>query len=437
MKTGKLFGRNKKQIQQMQESTPDLAREQEKEDLNSKESCIIQTLDVVNGLLQFMTGLDYVKGMIHDAQQQSEMIGSIAASSEEMAAITEDISSFVEESNETAGRVIAESKKSIDTIDQTFEEIEGNINDTNGVHNIMAEVTEETAKINDIVTVIKDVAEQTNLLSLNASIEAARAGEHGKGFAVVAHEIKKLAENTKVQVDTITGIVNGVNRKINNASAEIERVIINFSGSRDSIDYAAGGIKGITDAMGIVNESFTSISSNIEEQTATTQEISANLQVINEKAKKLNEEADRTGRAFFDISERVDGIRVQALGCAEDRLGSSTMIELSITDHLMWKWRIYNMMLGYIRIDAAKVDDHQSCRLGKWLNALNTGDARVSDLVKKISQPHTRLHELAQTAVLEYEKGNINAVESMLKDIETNSAQVVEYLKALKELLND
>lgn len=105
-------------------------------------------------------------------------------------------------------------KQAIDTtndslirVDETFYKIDSNMNEINARNQIMADVKEQTVKINELVNVIKSVADQTNLLSLNASIEAARAGEQGKGFAVVSNEIKKLAENTKQQVDIIRAIV--------------------------------------------------------------------------------------------------------------------------------------------------------------------------------------------------------------------------------------
>lgn len=125
----------------------------------------------------------------------------------------------------------------------------------------------------EIIYAIKgeSVANKTNMLSLNASIEAARAGEHRKSFAVVANEIKKLAENTKEQVSSIKYIVSGLNKKISNTSSEINHVISKFSDSKGSINNAFSGIKDITSAMSSVGDSFTSISANIEEQTATTQ----------------------------------------------------------------------------------------------------------------------------------------------------------------------
>lgn len=398
--------------------------------ISEKNSCIINTVGNVNELLQFMTNLDYVKEMIQDANSQSRMIESVATSSEEMAASTEDISNYVQESNVNMKHAMEETGESLKQVDLAFKQVESNISEIDAVSDIMNEVINETIKINELVNVIKTVADQTNLLSLNASIEAARAGEHGRGFAVVANEIKKLAENTKEQVDIIQSIVDGLNLKINKASDEIERVVSTFDGSKVAINEATGGIKNINVTMSSIENSFTSITANIEEQTAASQEMSSNLQLISDKAVRLRDEADRTGQAFFDISQKVDNLRVNAL-CNIDNLDPAIMIKLSITDHLMWKWRVYNMILGYIQLDANTVGDHHSCRLGQWLSTLDKEDGKISSILADIEQPHSDIHKAAKKAILEFNNGNKVIAEQLLPEIENNSKIVVAGLNSL------
>ncbi|PJI10561.1 MULTISPECIES: methyl-accepting chemotaxis protein [Clostridium] len=401
------------------------------EKLNKIKSCNQQTILDVNNLLQFMTNLDYVKDMLHDASEQASMIESVASSSEELATSTEDISNFVQTSSTTTNEAIKETDDSLKNINNTFDELEDNINEINVIKTTMLDVTEETKKINSLIGVIKSVANKTNMLSLNASIEAARAGEHGKGFAVVANEIKKLAENTKEQVSSIESIVSGLNEKIFNTSSEIDLVIDKFSTSKDSINNASSGIKSITSAMNTVGDSFTSISANIEEQTATTQEMSSNLQFINEKSTRIREETNRTGKSFFDISLKIDEIRLRTLANSEE-VDNDTMIELSITDHLMWKWRVYNLILGYIKFETSNVGDSHSCRLGKWLDTLDYNNPDTKCIIDNIKEPHSNIHNLAKQAVTEYNAGNIKACENILEEIDKDSKIVINCLNELK-----
>ncbi len=409
-------------------------QEQYSEILADKEKCIVSTMEVVNDLLQYMTGLDYVREMIIDTNAQAEMIQTVAASSEEMSAATEDISNYVQKSSDNMRTAMKETDDALTKVEKTFSGVEENISEIHGVKGIMEEVKEETVKINALVNVIKSVADQTNLLSLNASIEAARAGENGRGFAVVANEIKKLAESTKEQVDIISRIVEGLNEKINRASGEIGRVVDSFSDSKDSINEATSGLFQISGIMRTVESSFTSISANVEEQTATTQEITANIMEINEKSSELKEKTNHTGQTFFDISQKIDEVRLTALSYASTK-DPKTLIDLTVTDHLMWKWRVYNMILGYVKLDTNTVGNHTTCRLGKWLATLDHSDSRITNIISKIEKPHAEIHSGAKKAIEAYDADNIAAAERLLKDIERNSSVVVSNLMELKKIL--
>jgi methyl-accepting chemotaxis protein len=397
-------------------------------------ACNEETLVNVNKLLQFMTSLDYVKGMILDANKQADLVETVAASSEEMSASTEDISNYVQNSNVTAKQTIDETASSLRRIDAAFLTLSKNIEETKAVKTVMDEVTEETEKINSMVNVIKSVADQTNLLALNASIEAARAGEHGKGFAVVADEIRKLAESTRQQVGYIQEVVNGLNGKINKTSSEIEKVIKTFQDSKKEMDEATDGIRGINKSMIIIGDSFNEISANVQEQTAVSQEMSANLLNINEKANVLKTEANRTGEAFYEISEQIDQVRMHALAVVSG-MNSKSMIEVTITDHLLWKWKVYNMILGYVKLKTEAVGDSNGCRLGKWLLTLDRSNPRITTLIETIKKPHGQLHEDAKRAIQAYERHNLLEAEAILLEIEKSSKAVVKALEEMKHVL--
>lgn len=402
--------------------------------MKKKEACLNETLLLVNDLLQFMTNLDYVKGMVADAKQQKEVITTVAASGEEMAASTEEISNYVQESTHRIEHTMTESKDCIDQVEQTFQVIEANIKEIDVAKEIILKVQEETLKINDMVTVIRSVADQTNLLSLNASIEAARAGEHGKGFAVVAEEIKKLSENTNEQVESIQGIVAHLNENIGVAANEMEQIVSAFSNSKGSIGKATSGMSHITDMMQGIHHNISSISGNVEEQSATTEEISATLQIISEQSFRLGGEADKTGKAFFDISMKVDEARIKAFNCNKE-IDTASMIDISITDHLMWKWRVYNMLMGYITLDVNTVGDHHGCRLGKWIDSIESQDPKVNTIIQQMEEPHAQIHIAAKNSIEEYTKGNLAMAETKLTEIEDNSKIVVSLLQELKKVL--
>ncbi|SDI43179.1 methyl-accepting chemotaxis protein [Proteiniclasticum ruminis] len=425
-----MFGKKKKEKESVSIPSESVTEILSKESDESTR-CISEMLKEVNDLLQYMTRLDYVREMILDAERQADLLGNVSASSEEMSAATEDISNYVEISSTNMKKAMEETDIALRRVENTFTSIEKNMEEIHGVKSIMVEVTKETVKINELVSVIKSVADQTNLLSLNASIEAARAGENGRGFAVVADEIKKLAQSTKEQVDIIRGIVESLNGKIQEASSEIDRVVGNFQGAKSSIDAATDGIFQIGGIMESIGASFMSISANVEEQTATAEEITANILEVHEKAAVLKDKTHHTGQSFYDISVRIDALRMKALSF-EGNADRSVMLDLTITDHLLWKWKVYNMILGYVKLDEASVGDHTTCRLGKWLGTQNLSNSSFSALFKKMEGPHKELHSQAGKVISLYNRGQVEEAIAILPAIEANSLKVVECLENLK-----
>jgi hemerythrin-like metal-binding protein len=170
------------------------------------------------------------------AEQASVNVQTVASATEQLSASTREIAQQVNHSAEVAASAVSRA-------DSTMEEIQ--------------ELEGLVEKIGDVVELISDIAEQTNLLALNATIEAARAGEAGKGFAVVASEVKNLANQTA------------------KATGEIGRQI---SEVQTSTGKSVASIRDISDVINNVNDVATSISAAVEQQDAATREIASNVE---------------------------------------------------------------------------------------------------------------------------------------------------------------
>ncbi len=264
-----------------------------------------------------------------------------------------------------------------------------------------------------------------------SSFEAARAGVHGKGFSVVAGEIKKLAENTKSQIEFIQNVVSDLTKKIDSAADMLEEVTRDIEYAKGAVSGTTENISGIVSSLDGINSSFMEINAATEEQSSATEEISANLMVVNEKSHDVRREVVRTGKAFYDISNMVDDIRLEGINNS-DHIDHRIQIEICICDHLMWRWRVYNMLLGNVELSESEVGTHKTCRLGKWVENQDKKDTRLNSLLSELEKPHAELHELAKKAIREYLSGNIASAEDSLDKMDVCSKRVIEVLKKIK-----
>jgi methyl-accepting chemotaxis protein len=163
-------------------------------------------------------------------------------------------------------------------------------------------------QIGEIVTVIDHIADQTNLLALNAAIEAARAGEHGRGFAVVADEVRKLAENTMHATKEIATTIKQIQDASAAAVSNIEQVVSTVEDGINHAEQAGIMLDGIVEISGAVVEVVTQMASTTDEQSSTGEQIAKNMQgisIVTQQTSSGVQEMARTTEDLTQLSNRV------------------------------------------------------------------------------------------------------------------------------------
>ena len=214
------------------------------------------------------------------ARQQSDAASSMAASVEEMAVSIDQVKENAGEAHgisQEAGAISEEGAAVIHNAATEMRKISDAVQSSSA---IVEDLGKQSDQITSIVNTIKEIADQTNLLALNAAIEAARAGEQGRGFAVVADEVRKLAERTSLSTTEIGGMVSKIQNGTRSAVSSMQAGVTQVSNGVQLANQAAESINRIRDGAARVTVVVNGISDSIAEQSAAGNQIAHQLETI-------------------------------------------------------------------------------------------------------------------------------------------------------------
>jgi methyl-accepting chemotaxis protein len=236
------------------------------------------------------------------AETQKDQATQVSTAMQEMASIVLQVSENSTKAAEAARQAAETARHGGTIVEQTLDKMRVMAESVRGTAAQMADLGKSSDQIGRIIGVIDDIADQTNLLALNAAIEAARAGEQGRGFAVVADEVRKLAERTTTATREIAQMIKNIQNETKNAVGAMEEGTQQVEQGVLTTSQAGASLKEIIQMAQQVGDMITHIATAATQQSRATEEVNANVEQIASLVKASADGAQQSARACEELS---------------------------------------------------------------------------------------------------------------------------------------
>lgn len=343
----------------------------------------------------------YIKHMQNASLNLEDSIDNISSA---MGNIRDNTHNIIEVSQ----NITNDMNDSITAVNQSSKRIEV-IN--NRVQNFKGKI----GKIEEIVDLVKKVANQSNLLALNASIEAARAGEAGKGFAVVADQVRLLSSNTSESAEDIVKYVSELKENIDELALAMDETTVSLAEGNSKVEKSIVSMQQMNNQMISIREGVDSVFNDIDTQTKVTRSFSKQIENISQSYNTLSNDCLQTGRRVFKIGRYLDKTRSDLVrGCS--KITEQDWVRVFEVDHFVLTWRVYNNIVGFEHLQKKQVDDPGRCKLGKWLKQVSDERLIHSKEYISLAKSHEDLHRYATLSWQANEDGDHSKAISYFDD---------------------
>ncbi|AZE06138.1 HAMP domain-containing protein [Pseudomonas chlororaphis] len=235
-------------------------------------------------------------------EQQYRQVDQVATASHEMSATAQDVARSAAQAAQAARDADQATRQGLSVIDRTTTSIDHLAADMSTAMTQVEGLAANSEKIGTVLEVIRAIAEQTNLLALNAAIEAARAGEAGRGFAVVADEVRNLARRTQESVEETRQVIEELQSGTQDVVGSMGNSHRQAQGSVEQVGQAVTALRQIGDAVTVISDMNLQIASAAEEQSAVAEEINNNVATIRDVTESLSEQANESARVSQSLN---------------------------------------------------------------------------------------------------------------------------------------
>ncbi len=255
----------------------------------------------INSSVHDLSTINNQTSQVIDRQQQETE--QVATAMNEMVATVQEVARNVSDAAEAANSANSEANSGQQVVNAAIAKIDQLAKEVSSAAEVLHRVEDDSQKVGTVLDVIKDIAEQTNLLALNAAIEAARAGEQGRGFAVVADEVRTLAGRTQKSTEEIQVMIESLQSGTRDAVAVMERGQVMTGETVEQANKAGEALQAITAAVDSITNMTAQVASAAEEQNSVAEEINTNIVNISNLSQETGEASQSSGSAVDQLSQ--------------------------------------------------------------------------------------------------------------------------------------
>ena len=377
--------------------------------------------------IQASDAMASVSRLTGDIREINANSTTMAVAIEEMATSTDQVAQNSSNAASEAGMVEEGARGAIAEVERSASAMH-DISDQVGSMSERLHVLEQAAEqINEMTQSIEEISDQTKLLALNATIEAARAGEAGRGFAVVASEVKALSEQTSKTTEQIRARVGTLNEEMKAMSSAMHRSADLVGEGEETVNAVGAKIREMNEKVSGVAVRMNEIANVLGQQREATAEVASKVTNIAELTNVARDRAELVISAVGASEELID----EHFDHLESHNIPNCVLYRAQSDHVMWKKRLAEMLVGRTSLKAEELSEHHSCRLGHWYDEVRDPAIRAKPAFRALEEPHRLVHTHGKAAAAAYARGDKETALAEYEQMDLQSRNVVKLLREL------